>query len=322
MIRRRSASGARLALGLLAWAALAPALPAQGGGASHVLLVTALSGEPRFSIRFHAEAASIYDAAKTRWGVADSSLIYLAEDPGQDPARIRGRATRDGVAAALGALARRSAAGDVVLVVLIGHGSGEGPESRLNLPGPDASAADFATWLHLLDGRLVVFVNAASASGDFRPVLSAPGRIIITATRSAMERNETTFAEQFSKGLTSEAGDADKDGRITVMEAFTYARLAVARYYEAKSQLATEHAQLSGDTTVARAIAFGTAPAPTDPRIAVLFAERRALENQVDQLRRRKTTMDSTAYERELERLLLEIATRTAAIRAVEGRKP
>jgi hypothetical protein len=137
-----------------------------------------------------------------------------------------------------------------------------------------------------------------------------------------MERNESAFGEQFSNGLTSDAADADKDGRVTVLEAFTFARQGVARYYEAKSQLATEHAQLSGDSAVARTIAFGTAPAPTDPRIAALFAERRALEGQVDQLRRRKATMDSTAYERELERLLLEIATRTAAIRATEVKKP
>ena len=32
--------------------------------------------------------------------------------------------------------------------------------------------------------------------------------------------------------------------------------------------------------------------------------------------------MDSTAYTRELERLLLEIAMKTAAIRAAEGQKP
>jgi len=321
MNRQPAVFRARLAAAILVSAAGAPALPAQGG-ASHVLVVTALSGEPRFSVLFHAEAASIYDAARTRWGVADSSLIYLAEDPAQDPVRIRGRATRDGIASALGALARRSAPGDLVLVMLIGHGSGEGAESRLNLPGPDASAADFAAWLRPLEGRTVVFVNAASASGDFLPVLSAPGRIVITATRSAMERNETAFGEQFTKALTSEAGDADKDGRVTVLEAFTFARQEVARYYETRRQLATEHAQLGGDSAVARTIAFGTAPAPTDPRAAALFVERRALEAQVDQLRRRKGTMDSTAYERELERLLLEIASRTAAIHAAEGKKP
>jgi hypothetical protein len=46
------------------------------------------------------------------------------------------------------------------------------------------------------------------------------------------------------------------------------------------------------------------------------------LEGQVDALRRRKATMDSTAYARELERLLLEIAEKTAAIRAAGAPKP
>ena len=45
-----------------------------------------------------------------------------------------------------------------------------------------------------------------------------------------------------------------------------------------------------------------------------------ALEAQVDALRRKKSQMDSTAYTRELERLLLEIAEKTAAIRAAEAK--
>ena len=78
----------------------------------------------------------------------------------------------------------------------------------------------------------------------------------------------------------------------------------------------------SEDGALARTVAFGTAPLPSDPRVAGLVVERRALEGQVDALRRRKSTMDSTAYERELERLLVEIATRSAAIRAATGQKP
>ncbi len=309
----------RLGLALLLGAA-APAA-AQGGGATHVLLVTGLSGEPRFADRFHAAAAAVYDAARSRWGVADSSLVYLAEDPAQDAGRIRGKATREAIAAAFGALAGRSAPGDVVLVLLIGHGGGEGPESRLNLPGPDATAADFREWLKPFAGRLVVLVNAASGSGDFLAPLAGPERVVVTATRSALERNESLFAEHFSRGLVSEAGDADKDGRVTVLEAFAYARREVAREYETTQRLMTEHAQLS-DSALARTVAFGTAPLPSDPRVAQLVGERRALEAQVDALRRRKGALDSLAYERELERLLLDIAAKTAAIHVAEGRKP
>ncbi len=280
----------------------------------HVLIATGLSGEPRFATAFHRTAAALYDAAG-RWGVPDSSRVWLAEEPAADPARIRGRATRDTLAAALLALSRRATPGDVVLVFLLAHGSGLGPDSRLSLPGPDATAADFATWLGGFARQTVVLVNAGSASGDFVETLAAPGRVIVTATRSAMQRNESVFAEPFVRGLTGEAADADKDGRTSVREAFDYARAEVARAYETGSRLQTEHARLS-DSVLASGISFGAPPAAADPRVAALLAERRALEGQVAALRARKATLPAADYDRELERLLLEIATKTQAIRA------
>lgn len=316
---------------------LAAATPQSAVPNTHVLLVTGLSGEPRFATAFHAAAASLFDAAKARWVGSDSSLIYLAEDPAQDPARITGRATREGVASAIARLGARSAPGDVVLIVLMGHGSGEGADSRLSLPGPDATVADFATWLGPLAGRVVVLVNTASGSGDFVAALSAKDRVVITANRTALERNETTFGAYFANALISEAADADRDGRVTLLEAFEYARREVAKGYESRSLLATEHPMLDddgdgkgtatpgavkGDGALSRTVAFGITAMPTDPKVAGLVAERRALEAQVDALRRKKGGMDSTAYERELERLLVEIATRSAAIRAATGPKP
>ncbi len=106
-----------------------------------------------------------------------------------------------------------------------------------------------------------------------------------------------------------------------MLEAFEYARSEVARRYQSRGLLQTEHAQIS-DSALARTVAVETSPAPTDPRIAALVAERRALEAQVDALRRRKATMDSTAYETELERLLLAVAAKSAEIRAAQERKP
>jgi hypothetical protein len=319
--RRSSVTGRRLWVVVAAIGLVASSAAAQAGGATHVLLVTGLSGEPRFATAFHEAAASIFDAARSRWGVADSSLIYLAEDPALDPTRIRGKATRENFAAAFGTLARRSAPGDVVLVVLIGHGSGQGADSRLSLPGPDATAADVAVWLRPLAGRTVALVNAASGSGDFTSQLAGPGRVIVTATKTAFERNETTFADHFARALTGLAADTDRDGRVTLLEAFAYARKEVARGYESRNLLATEHAQLS-DSALARTIAFGLEKRPADPRVAGLIDERRALEAQVDALRRRKETMDSLAYGQELERLLLAIAEKTAAIRAAEEKRP
>ena len=166
---------------------------AQSPGAStQVLIVTGLSGEPRFATGFHATASALYDAAKTRWGAADSSLVYLAEDPAQDPVRIRGKATRENLAAAFAALARQTAPGNVVLVVLIGHGSGEGADSRISLPGPDATAADFAGWLRPLAGRITVFVNAGSGSGDFLAALADSERVDCAITKPGSTSAKTS----------------------------------------------------------------------------------------------------------------------------------
>lgn len=310
---RRATFAALAALVLVAGAA-APA----GAQRTHLLLVTGLGGEPRFSEAFAKQGAELYTLAGTQWHVADSSRIWLAEDPARDPKRIAGRSTKAAVGDAFLALSRRVAPGDLLVVILIGHGSGEGPDSRVNLPGADPTAADYATWLSGFARQTVVFVNAASASGDFVTVLRGPGRVIVTATRTAFERNESVFSGQFVRGLTTSEADADKDGRITVMEAFAFAVREVAREYEQDQRMLTEHAVVS-DSALAARTAFAAAVTSGDPRVVALVAERRVLEDSVAVLRARKAAMPAAAYEAELERILVAIAEKSAAIRAAGG---
>ncbi len=299
--------------------ALCAGLPATGEAQrTHVLIISGLGGEPAYRTSFAATAGGVYDVARTKWGVADSSLIWLAEDVALDAARVRGRSTREAVEAAFVTLSRRASAGDLVLIVLIGHGSGEGAGSRVNLPGADPTAAEYNTWVGGFAQQSVVFVNTASASGDFSRVLAGPGRVIITATRTALERNETTFATHFLRGLATGEADADKDDRISALEAFEYAKREVARAYEADNKLLTERAQLT-DTTLAATLVFGALHSDADPRVAALVAERRALEDEVAALRAKKETMTAEAYESALERLLLAIAEKTQQIRALGG---
>ncbi len=285
----------------------------------HVLIVTGLAGEPQYRAPFLRVAAQLADSARSRWGVTDSSLVVLGEDPSADPRHITGRSTREEVARAFLRLSRRAAPGDVVLVFLNGHGAGEGATSRVNLPGPDPTAADYATWIAGFARQTVVFVNAASGSGDFVPVLAGKRRVIVTASRTGIERNESIFAGPFVRGLTGTEADADKDGRVSVFEAFDFARRDVARSYEESQKMLTEHAVLS-DSALARTVTFGSPRATADPRIVALVAERQELESQVLSLRGRKATTDSTAYEQELERLLLLVAEKSQAIRAAGGK--
>ncbi|MGH7582581.1 MAG: hypothetical protein ACREL5_05095 [Gemmatimonadales bacterium] len=309
--------------------ALAPAMAAQEapgaqaapGGALRVLIVSGLSAEPLYVTQFRAIADTIFDAARARWHVADSNLLYLAEDSTADP-RVTGRSTKQGIAGAFASFASRTRSGDVTFVLLIGHGSGELDQSALNVPGPDPVARDFAGWLASLQQGSVVFVDASNASGDFGPVLAGPGRVIITATRTALERNATIFGDAFAAALTGTAADANKDGTVSVAEAFDAARAEVAREYDETRRLQTEHAVMIDSSGIASRIGFGGAATSADPRVIALVGERRTLEGQVDSLRHIKATMDSTSYQRELERLLLLVARKTRTIDSLRRTAP
>ena len=293
---------------------------------THLIVVTGLSGEPQYATAFAKLGAAMVDHAKSRWGVRDSSLVYLAENPAADPARITGRASRDGVLAAVGQVSRRAAKNDLVLIFLAGHGSEQGDEARLNLPGPDLTATDLAQAIGALSAQTVVVVNAASASGGFQKALAGPRRVIITATKTGFERNATMFGDFFVKGLTSDEADADKNGQVSVAEVFQYAKGEVARAYETAKRLLTEHAQMddSDNGALARAVGFTLTreSAVDDPRVATLVAERRRLEAAIAELRGRKARTDSTAYQRDLEQLLITLAETNQAIGAVRGKAP
>ena len=189
-----------------------------------------------------------------------------------------------------------------------------------------------------------MFVNTTSASGPFVDDLSAPGRTIVTATRNGAEQYATLFGGFFVDALTSEAADADKNKRVSVLEAFQFAKAEVARAYEREGLLATEHALLddNGDkegsagsvehgndpkTRTARwqRRSRSASPATTGCRpirsCARCYLERRELERRVESLRLLKESMDPAHYSAELEKLVTAIALKTREIRAAEGRR-
>ena len=305
--------GAPHALGNLA--AQPPAEP------THLLIVAGIGGGPAYRDAFHETAMAMANAAVTRLGLPDSNVTVLTENPGRTPARIHGRSTREEIVRALARIATRAAPDDQVALMLIGHGSEQDGTARLNLPGPDLSAQDLARALAPFPGRSIAVVNLSSASGGFVEALAAPRRIVITATKSGFERNAPVFGQHFVDAFTGDRADADRNGRISLLEAFAYADREVARVYETDNRLRTEHARLGGDSALARrffitggrAVAAGNAG---NPALAALHAKRDSLERALETLRGRKATMDSGAYERALESLLLEVARNGQAIRS------
>lgn len=218
-------------------------------------------------------------------------------------------------------------------LVLIGHGTFDGKEARFNLRGPDVSGSDLALWLKPFSRPLAV-IDISSSSAPFMAKLSGTNRVIITATRSGHEQNYTRFGNYFAEAISSLDSDLDKDGQVSLLEAFLTASRRVAEFYKLEGRLASEHALLddNGDGlgTPAdwfhglRAVKRPKENAGVDGMLARQFilkpsaadaslsaeqrARRDALETQVLLLREKKSQMPEGDYYRQIESLLLELA--------------
>jgi hypothetical protein len=317
-------------------AALGSASVADAQPGSHLLVIVGLGGDLENSDRFHQWASTIVDAARGRYGLASESIVYLGEDPARDPKRLGGRSTREAIATAVDRLARTARPGDTVFVVLVGHGASATGGARFNLPGPDLTAAEYASLLSRLAAQTVVFVNTASSSGGFVQALSGRNRVVVTATTSDGERNQTRFGEFFAEAFTADGADGDKDGRVSVLEAFNWARTRVADSYKRDGQLLTEHAVLDdngdgkgaaapgqpgGDGALARTLFMSAAaagraiPDQADPELRALVAQRDTLEARIAALRAAKDKTDPMKYEADLEGLLIDLARVNRSIR-------
>jgi hypothetical protein len=316
--------------------------PSSAEAQTHLVIVSGLGGEAKYRDSFTKLASTLAEAANKRLGVPDAEIIWLGEDSLSKASRYRGQATKANIERELQRIGQRAGANDQVAVVLIGHGSGEGDNAKISLPGPDLSARDFAQLLGRFTTQRVAFINLTSASGDMLPVLSGPNRVVITATKSAFERNESHFGEFFVQALATDGADTDKDGRVSLLEAFRYASAETKRLYENETRMQTEHPQLddngdktgtpepegrTGEGVLARRFfldAGGSAAAraaSNDPRLAGLYAEKFAIEEQLEALKRRKSAMSADAYDNELEKVLVELALKARSIRDIEGRK-
>jgi hypothetical protein len=313
----------------LVWVVVS-ATPAGAQPVRHVVLIQGASGEPQFAEQHRAWLDQVATTMRDTFKIGPDHLSLLVEKAGVGERR----ATADEVRATFGRIAQSATASDIVFVMLIGHGSGEGAAAKFNLIGPDLTVTEWNALLTPIKGR-VVFVNTASLSSPFAAGLTGDRRIVITATAVPAQRYSTIFAEGFAKALTAPEGDLDKNGRISIWEAFTHASRLQKLHFEQKGLLATERALIedngdgvgrdagaTGDDGMLATMTYLDAVVetrPTDPALQMLLQRQDLLTQQVDELRRKKATMPSAAYDAAWEKLMVDLAMLGAEIRKKGG---
>jgi len=320
-------------------ASLLTAAPVAAQGRTHAVIVSGLGGAAEYGEAFHAEASQIHDALIERHGIPAENVTYLAEKVEIDPARIAMRSTRANVLKLLGEIARAAEPMDRLLVILIGHGTTGREEAQLNLPGPDLGPSDLGAGLASFPTQTLALVHTGTASGGFIEPLAGPNRILVAATSTARQLNATEFGRFFAEAIAGAGADLDKDDRVSLLEAFLFARQETARFYEDENEILTETAvlddngdgkaseepgQAGPDGPLAATFQLGgisgtAAQTPDDPELARLYEERAAIQVRVDALRAGRGDMTDEEYLGALEPLLVELALKNREIRAREG---
>jgi hypothetical protein len=285
-----------------------------------VLVVVGTPGTPEYEIQFRKWAAGWKSAAEK----ARAEFIPIGQ--GDE----NGTIDRDRLKSAL---ADKASGSEPLWVVLIGHGSFDGKEAKFNLRGPDVTDSEFSAWLAPIK-RPVAVIDCASASSPFLNKLSGPGRVVITATRSGSEQNFARFGEFLSEAVADPRADLDKDGQVSLLEAYLTAAARTAEWYKSRSRLATEHALLddNGDhlgtpadwfkgVRAIRRAKDGASPdglrahqlplIPSDRERAIppeIRQKRNTLELALASLRDRKDKLPEADYYAQLEPLMIELA--------------
>jgi len=285
-------------------AALALACPAFA--TNFFVTVAGLGGEPDYEQRFTMLATDT-DKILHASGGADKVIETLK---GAD-------ATKAKLIAVLTRIASQAKPQDVLVLMMIGHGTYDGTEYKFNLPGPDISGTELAALLNKIPASRQLVVDMTSASGGATAALKRDNRTVITATKSGTEKNATVFARFWVEALRDPAADVDKSGVVTALEAFHYAQTKTAAFYTDQKRLATEHPQLE-DTQHAGAfplVRYGEAAAViTDPAKQQLVAKKEEIENKIDALKYEKDLMAPDDYKKQIAALLLELAKTQDAI--------
>ena len=284
-----------------------------------------------YAERFRQWAFKLHDLLTGAYGYRPEHVTLLLDRGGTEASRISGPCRRETILTTMAALKTKVQPGDQVTFVFIGHGTSDEKTAKFVIAGPDITGDEFADQLASFVEQDIVVVHTTSSGYPFCTALSAPGRVILCATRSRAETYDTVFAPFFLEALDQHAADRDKNGRLSMFEAFGFVREKVKTWYADQDRLSSEHPTLddNGDGRFhthpdpvkdegrwAQVAYLDTLTASLPEAVAgqaseslrTLTAKAQALERSVVLLRNQKAELTADDYQQQMETLLIELA--------------
>jgi len=306
----------------------------------YAVILGGIGADDQYQSQFRQWTVKLHEILVADYGYPPDHIALLLGRGDAATPEIAGNCRRETIVATMEQLRLKVQPGDQITIFLIGHGTSDDRDAKFVIPGPDISGAKFAEVLQNFTDQDIAVVNTTASSRPFCTALSAPGRVIVCATRSAAERYDTIFARFLLEGLENHAADRDKNRRVSLFEIFLYGREKVKSWYTDQGRLPSEHptldengdgsfdtdpnsvpdegglAQIAEIDTLAALMPEAVAGGPAAETLRKLTARVRALERSVILLRNHKAEMSEMNYRQQLETLLIDLARSTRRLKS------
>ena len=258
-----------LVLGVLGSTVAASAQPAPAPGERWALII----GVDRFQGATRPNFGAVADAA-------DFQQVLLKAGFAQDHIRVLtdGGATAGAIRAGMQWLVDRSGPNSLSVLHSSGHVKQVGSTEYL-WPHDNSFIADteLAGKVRQLKGQAWVDISGCEAAG-FDEGISAPNRLFTASSRANEKsyeipdmRQSVFTLLQIEQAMINGQGDANRDGRVSVQEAFAYAA-ARAPQFTASQRQGPQHPVMAGwDGTPLYLDGVAAAPAPVRAKTCFLF---------------------------------------------------
>ncbi len=226
--------------------------------ADHVLIIGGAAGEKSFYDAFWNATSGFHQLLTDEYGYTPDQITFLFEDMDASGAEglIDTESRREQVLSAFDQLAETLQPSDRFLLFMIGHASRTNKgELKYNLLGRDISEAEYITRINNIPAERQILIFGFPYSGKLVPQLSRPGRIILTSSsRNEGYSLQAGFGDAFVDAFSNATNDTDRNGDISLLEAFLSLQARTKDFYEQNGNVQTEHPHLddNGDGNATR----------------------------------------------------------------------
>ena len=226
--------------------------------ADHVLIIGGAAGEKSFYDAFWNATSRFHQLLTDDYGYTPEHITFLFEDMGASEASgiVDTESKREQVFAAFTELTETVQPSDRFLLFMLGHASRTGRgDLKFNLRGRDITEAEYVTLINSIPAERQILIFGFPYSGKLVPQLSKPGRVILTSSSPNEGYSlQAGFGNVFVDAFSAAANDTDRNGDISLLEAFLSLQTRTKAFYEKDGNVQSEHPHLddNGDGNATR----------------------------------------------------------------------